>query len=76
MVPGGILMHQLEPGHAVAEVKPLHHTHFDQDMHGSIHGRQIAFTVGQDSKDLAIGQRMWLAAQDVENGPARPGDFS
>ena len=38
---------QFKPGGTVAEIKPLHHPHFFEQMHGPVNGRQIAPTFGQ-----------------------------
>ena len=67
---------QFKPRRAVAEVKPLHHPHFFEQMHGAVNCRQIALALGQGGEDFLVRERMWILPQNFQNCRARAGDLS
>jgi len=76
VVPVIALPDEFEPRGTVAKIKPLHHSHLLQQMHGAINRGQIAPAPGHGRKDFPIGHRVQVPAQDFQNGLARAGDFS
>ena len=38
---------EFKPRRAVAKIKPLHHPHFFEQVHGTINRRQVTFALGQ-----------------------------
>jgi hypothetical protein len=69
------LTDQLEPRCAVAEIKPLDHAHFFEQVHGPVNRRQITQAPGQPGKNLTAGERMRVRAQNIQDRLARAGDF-
>ncbi len=70
------LADEFKPCGAVAEIKPLHHPHFLEQVHGAINRGQITTAPGQDGKDFPIGHRMWMPPQNLQNGLAWAGNPS
>ena len=67
---------QFKPRRAVAEVKPLHHPHLFEQMHGAVNRRQIALALGQGGEDFLVRERMRMLPQNFQNCRARAGDLS
>jgi hypothetical protein len=61
---------------AVAEIKPLHHAHFLQQVHRAVDGRQVTPASGRFGKNFPVGERMRVTPQNFQNGRARAGDFA
>ena len=56
------LADQFKPRRAVAEIKPLHHPHFFEQMHGTVDSRQVAVAFGQGGENLPVRQGMRMGA--------------
>jgi len=69
------LADQFEPRRTVAEIKPLDHVHFFEQVHGPVNRRQITKILWQRGKNLPAGERMRMRAQNIENCLAWAGDF-
>jgi hypothetical protein len=67
---------QFKPRRAVAEIKPLHHPHLFEQMHGAVNRRQIALAPGQGGKYFPVRERMRMLPKNFQNGRARAGDLS
>ena len=67
---------QFKPRRAVAEIKPLDHAHFFEQVHGPVNRRQITKSFGQRGKNLPAGERMRVRAQGFQDCLARAGDFA
>ena len=67
---------EFKPRSTVAKIKPFHHAHLFQQMHGAINRRQVATAPGHGGKNFPIGHRVQMPPQDFQNGLARAGDFS
>jgi hypothetical protein len=71
-----IFTHQFKPSRAVAEIKPLHHAHFLQQVHRPVNRGQIAPASGQGREYFLVGERMRMPPQNPQNRLARTGDFA
>jgi hypothetical protein len=71
-----ILADKFEPRRAVAEIKPLHHSHFLQQVHRAVNRGQVTPASGHFGKNLPVCERMRMAPQNFQDGRARAGDFS
>jgi hypothetical protein len=67
---------QFKPRRAVAEVKPLHHPHLFQQVHGAVNRRQIALAPGHGGKNFPVCERMGMSPENLQNCRARAGDLS
>ena len=68
--------HKFKPGFAVPKIKLFYQTDFFEQVHGSIDGCQIAPTFGQGCENLPVGQWMRMFLQNIQDCPARTGDFA
>jgi hypothetical protein len=66
---------QFKPRRAVAEVKPLHHPHLFEQMHGAVNRRQIALAPGQGGEDFLVRERMRVLSKNFQDCRARAGDL-
>lgn len=76
MVPVFPLPDQFEAGDAVTEIKPFHHAHALEQVHGAVDCGQVAITFCQRGKNILVGQRMRVLAHDFENRLAWAGHFA
>ncbi|MEI8256511.1 MAG: hypothetical protein WCJ30_12625, partial [Deltaproteobacteria bacterium] len=53
--------------HPISKIKPIHHSHFLQQMHGTVNRDQVAQLIGQGRKDLLDAERMIVSAQRVQH---------
>ncbi len=67
---------EFEPGGAVAEIEPLHEAHFLEGVHVAVDGGEIAVSLAEGGVDLAVGEGMGVAPQDIEDGLAWQGDLA
>ncbi|MGA2788562.1 MAG: hypothetical protein ABSF60_13655 [Verrucomicrobiota bacterium] len=67
---------QLKPRRAVAKIKPLHHSHLFEQVHGAVNRRQIALAFGQGGEDFPVRERMRMLPQNFQNRRAGAGDLS
>ena len=67
---------QFKPRRAVAEVKPFHHPHLLEQMHGTVNRRQIALSPGHGGKNVPVRERMRMLPENLQNCRARAGDLS
>jgi hypothetical protein len=59
----------------IAKIKPLHHAHFFEQVHGTVNRRQIATVLWHFGKNFLVSQRMRMLPQNFQNRRARAGDF-
>jgi hypothetical protein len=64
----GTVGDEFEPGGAVAEIEPLHETHFFEGVHVAVDGGEIAVGLAEGGMDFAVGEWVGVAAEDVEDG--------
>jgi hypothetical protein len=76
MMPVIAFVHEFEPGRPVAKIKPSHHAHFFQQVHGTVNGREVALAFGHGGQNFAVRQRMRMPPEYFQNRLARAGDFS
>jgi hypothetical protein len=67
---------QFKPRCSVAEVKPLHHFHLFQQVHGTVNRRQIALAPGHGGKNFPVCERMRVLSQNFQDRRARAGDLA
>jgi hypothetical protein len=67
---------QFKPRCAVAEVKPLHHSHLFQQVHGAVNCRQIALAPGHGGKNFQVCERMRVLSQNFQDRRARASNLS
>lgn len=67
---------EFEPGGAVTEIEPLHEPHFFEGVHVAVDGGEIAVGLAEGGMDLAVGEGMGVATEDVEDGLAWNGDLA
>ena len=68
---------QFKTACAISEIEPFHHAHFFEQFHGTVNGRKIAAFSGllHFPKNFAIGERMGMTAQDLQDRGAWSGHF-
>jgi len=71
-----IFTDKFKPRRAIAKVKPLHHAHFFEKVHGTVNRREIATAFGHLGKNFLVRQRMRMRSQNFQDRRARAGDFS
>ena len=76
VVPVVTFAEQLESSPPMAEVKPLHHPHFLQQVHRAIHGGQIAISLRQGPENVPDTGRVGVAAENLQDGLARASDVA
>jgi hypothetical protein len=78
MVAVVIFAYEFESSGAVAEIEPLDHPHFFQEVHGTIDGGEVAIAVAFPhlNQDFAVGERMRMFPKDLQNRRARTRDFA
>lgn len=76
VVPVVALDQEFEPRGSIPEVKPAHHAHFLEGVQISIHRGEVALETGKRGVDLAVGERVLMPAQDIEDGLSGRGDLA
>jgi hypothetical protein len=67
---------QFEASDAITEIKALDHTHFLEQVHGTVNGSEVAIAFGQGGKDVFNGKGMGLVPHDFQNCLARGGELA
>ena len=62
VMPVIIFTDEFESRRAVAEIKPLHHAHFFEQVHGTINRRKVALASWERGENFPVRQRMRMFA--------------
>ena len=72
----GLALDEFEARGAVAEIVALHESHRLERVHVAVDRGEIAVLLAQRGVDFLVGERVRVAAEDVEDGLSRAGDLA